>query len=49
VRLPTTTYKNDDVMWQIIIHCAFLVSAVALAWTDRLMMANAKSHSAESH
>ena len=49
VRLPTTTYKNDDVMWQIVIHCAFLISAVALAWTDRLMMANAKSHSAESH
>lgn len=41
VRLPTTTYKNDDVMWQITIHCVFVLSAIALAWTDRLMMQNA--------
>jgi len=38
VRLPTTTYKNDDVMWQIVIHCVFVLSAIALAYTDRLMM-----------
>jgi uncharacterized protein (TIGR00645 family) len=41
VRLPTTTYKNDDVMWQIVIHCVFVLSAVALAYADRLMMLNA--------
>jgi uncharacterized protein (TIGR00645 family) len=52
VRLDSTTYKNDDVMWQIIIHCVFVLSAIALAWTDRLMMANAahsKSHADDSH
>jgi len=52
VRLENTTYKNDDVMWQIIIHCVFVLSAIALAWTDRLMMANAtlsKSHADDSH
>jgi uncharacterized protein (TIGR00645 family) len=41
VRLPTTTYKNDDVLWQIVIHCVFVLSAVALAYADRLMMLNA--------
>jgi uncharacterized protein (TIGR00645 family) len=31
--------KNRDsqqVMWQIVIHCVFLLSAVALAWTDKM-------------
>ncbi len=23
-------------MWQVIIHCAFILSALALAWIDRL-------------
>ena len=46
VRLPTTTYKNDDVMWQILIHCVFVFSAIALAVTDKLMMANATKHDA---
>ena len=46
VRLETTTYKDHDVMWQIIIHCTFVFSAIALAWTDRLMMANALKHDA---
>lgn len=46
VRLETTTYKDHDVMWQIVIHCVFVISAIALAWTDRLMMANATKHAA---
>lgn len=46
VRIPSIPYKNDDVMWQIIIHCTFVLSAIALAWTDKLMMANAALHNA---
>ena len=48
VRLPSTTYKNSDVMWQVIIHLVFVLSAIALAWADRLMMANARTESAGS-
>jgi uncharacterized protein (TIGR00645 family) len=49
VRLTTTTYKDNDVMWQIIIHVVFVLSAIALAWADRLMMANAKTEEAGKH
>jgi hypothetical protein len=24
-------------MWQTIIHCVFIASAIGIAWTDRLM------------
>ena len=27
----------DGVMWQTIIHCVFIISALGIAWTDRLM------------
>ena len=30
------TYTWDGVMWQVIIHMVFIVSAVALAWIDRM-------------
>jgi uncharacterized protein (TIGR00645 family) len=49
VRLTTTTYKNDDVMWQIVIHVVFVLSAIALAWTDRMMMANARAEESAKH
>jgi uncharacterized membrane protein YqhA len=32
-----TTLTTTGVMWQTIIHCVFVVSAVGIAWTDRLM------------
>jgi uncharacterized protein (TIGR00645 family) len=32
---PGTNYR--DVMWQVLIHLTFIVSAVALAWIDRIM------------
>lgn len=37
VRTPTAVFTNDGVMWQVIIHAVFVLSAIALAWTDRLM------------
>lgn len=30
------TYSTEGVMWQVIIHLAFIVSALALAWIERL-------------
>jgi uncharacterized protein (TIGR00645 family) len=33
------TVNNHAVMWQVIIHAVFVLSAIALAWTDKLMMA----------
>jgi len=35
----------DGVMWQTIIHCVFILSAIGIAWTDRLM-AGAGNHAA---
>lgn len=32
-----TTLTGAGVMWQTIIHCVFIVSAIGIAWTDRLM------------
>lgn len=43
VRSPSVAFTNDGVMWQIIIHCVFVLSAIALAWTDKLMMAGVKA------
>ncbi|MEY4939174.1 MAG: hypothetical protein RIQ93_909 [Verrucomicrobiota bacterium] len=39
VRSPSVVFTNDGVMWQVVIHLLFVFSAIALAFTDRLMMA----------
>jgi len=31
-----TTYTNDGVFWQVMIHLVFIVSAIALAWIDKI-------------
>jgi uncharacterized protein (TIGR00645 family) len=41
--------NNDGVMWQVIIHVVFVFSAIALAWTDKLMMAGVKAQQANGH
>jgi uncharacterized protein (TIGR00645 family) len=33
---------ETGVMWQVVIHVTFLASAIAMAWTDRLMMSKPK-------
>jgi len=39
------TLTVDGVLWQTIIHCVFILSAIGIAWTDRLMNAShEKSH-----
>jgi uncharacterized protein (TIGR00645 family) len=39
VREPAFQIQNDAIKWQVVIHVIFLVSAIVLAWTDRIMMA----------
>lgn len=35
----------DGVLWQTIIHCVFILSAIGIAWTDKLMSnGHSKSH-----
>jgi uncharacterized protein (TIGR00645 family) len=36
------TYTGEGVFWQVIIHTVFIISAIALAWIDR--MSQGKSH-----
>ena len=48
VRSPEFSSSPDGVMWQIVIHCVFVLSAVALAYTDKLMMSSVKAASGPS-
>jgi uncharacterized protein (TIGR00645 family) len=41
IRSPEISINPDGVKWQVIIHLVFVLSAVVLAWTDKLMMAGA--------
>lgn len=31
------TLTTTGVLWQTIIHCVFILSAIGIAWTDRIM------------
>ena len=48
VREPSFKIVNEAIAWQVGIHTIFLLSALVLAWTDRIMMngvhADAKKH-----
>ena len=35
---PGSNLTKSGVMWQTIIHCVFILSAIGIAWTDRIMM-----------
>ncbi|MBN8799767.1 MAG: TIGR00645 family protein [Stenotrophomonas nitritireducens] len=37
VGVPCTKCTSAGVMWQTIIHCVFILSAIGIAWTDKLM------------
>jgi uncharacterized protein (TIGR00645 family) len=43
------TLTPVGVMWQTIIHCVFILSAIGIAWTDRIMNAGIRARVAESH
>ena len=34
---PGSKFTEAGVMWQTIIHCVYILSAIGIAWTDRLM------------
>lgn len=40
-------YTSTGVMWQVTIHCVFILSALALAWIDR--MSYHRGHPGETH
>ena len=39
---------EHSILWQVIIHLVFVVSALILAWTDKIMVASAKANT-ETH
>nr|WP_245585127.1 TIGR00645 family protein [Solimonas flava] len=39
-----TNSTPTGVMWQTIIHCVFIASAIGIAWTDRLMASTNGKH-----
>ncbi|MDE2278339.1 MAG: TIGR00645 family protein [Xanthomonadaceae bacterium] len=42
--LHCSTLTTVGVMWQTIIHMVFIVSAIGIAWTDRIMQAGLQRH-----
>jgi uncharacterized protein (TIGR00645 family) len=44
-----TTLTTTGVMWQTIIHCVFIFSAIGIAWTDRLMASLHQQRPVEAH
>ena len=48
VRSPEFAAAPNSVMWQVIIHCVFVFSAIALAYTDKLMMSSVKASAGDS-
>jgi uncharacterized protein (TIGR00645 family) len=42
--INAANYDVKVLMWQTIIHVVFLLSAVAIAYTDKLLTSNQKSH-----
>ena len=41
------SYTPTGVLWQVVIHCVFILSALALAWIDRMSQHAAKDAHAE--
>ena len=44
-----STYTVQGVIWQTVIHCVFILSAIGIAWTDRLMTSAAASKRDHAH
>ncbi|MDR1077020.1 MAG: TIGR00645 family protein [Xanthomonadaceae bacterium] len=49
VKLRCSTLTATGVMWQTIVHAVFILSAIGIAWTDRLMSAPASHGHASDH
>lgn len=39
--IDPTQYDNDTIMWQVVIHMTLVVSAIAIAFSNKLMIAKA--------
>lgn len=45
-----TNYTETGVMWQTIIHLVFIISAVGIAYVDRLLsVTEREAHAVEAH
>ncbi|MFT4045827.1 MAG: TIGR00645 family protein [Solimonas sp.] len=44
-----TNSTPTGVMWQTIIHCVFIASAIGIAWTDRLMSNSGNGRRHDAH
>ena len=44
-----STLTTDGVLWQTIIHCVFILSAIGIAWTDKLMSSVSAKREHEAH
>ncbi len=44
-----STLTTQGVMWQTIIHCVFILSAIGIAYTDRLMHSIPRAKPTEAH
>ncbi|HPW85491.1 MAG TPA: TIGR00645 family protein, partial [Rhodoferax sp.] len=42
--INAANYSEKVLMWQTIIHVTFLLSALAIAYTDKLLTSNQSSH-----
>ena len=49
IKSPCTTFTRDGVLWQTIIHCVFILSAIGIAWTDKLMSNGHAKPAANAH
>jgi len=36
IKIGTPAASNNDILWKVIVRMAFVVSALLLAWTDRI-------------
>ncbi len=46
---PDAKFTEAGVMWQTIIHCIFILSAIGIAFTDRLMAATSSKREHAGH
>ena len=46
---PCTRFTEGGVMWQTIIHCVFILSAIGIAWTDKLMHGTSSKREGHAH
>ena len=47
--IKTANKTDKEMLWQVIIHATFVLSAFMLAWTDRLMLAGVRKPEATQH